>query len=349
MNPNILLTEKCNQSCNYCFAKQKMRRAEKEEMSLEDVRKIIYFLKKNSQEEIRLMGGEPTLHPQFKEIVDFILSQGLKIRLFTNGLFSPELTDWLNKKGIFIKYMINLTTPAFLLETSERKRLIENNLKILKKNAEIIAAITIDNLDFKDEPIINFLKKIEIKFVRLGIANVPIDSNWLKWEQYKDFGLIVTSFINKLRKISVTKINFNCGFTPCMFTQKQIIDFQEAGIKINGWGCDGKKGAFDVSTDLSIFPCFILENFKAKNLFDFKNLKTAKKFLENLVNYSIFNLSLFVLEHCKNCSYYKTKCPGPCFGNFAINPGDKEPFKNFQNTFYFKFIYNLLYLFRNHL
>ena len=110
-NPNILLTEVCNMNCAYCFAKETMMAPPKKEMSLADFERLLVFLKNNRQNEVRLMGGEPTLHSQFKEIVDLALSHSLKVKIFTNGFFSEDLAHWLANSGN-VKYEFQKFSPV---------------------------------------------------------------------------------------------------------------------------------------------------------------------------------------------------------------------------------------------
>ncbi len=343
LNPNILLTNVCNQSCSYCFAKNEMKSAAKKEMDFSDLKRVMKFLKDSGQSEIRLMGGEPTLHSQFREVVDLILSQDLKIRLFTNGLFPEELAEWLAVKGNQIHYVFNFTTPAFQMGAG--KKIIRKNLRVLK-NQEVYASITIDSLKFSSQPFIGLIKEYNISRVRLGIANFLIgNSHWLKFDQYKDFGSVIFLLINKLKEAGVIHISLNCGFVPCMFSSEQICELKTEGVKINGWGCKGKFGAFDVSTDLSIFPCFVAEDIKAKNLFDFNDLRKAAGFFQKLLRYYPINSGFLLTGKCGDCPYLKnSKCSGPCLG--YIN-NSNNALKNIQNNFYFKSIYRLLYFFRN--
>lgn len=110
--PNILLTNIYNRNCIYCFAKQEMKdaknRGRKEELSFKNLKIILDFLERSSEKTVRLMGGEPTLHPQFKEFIDYILSRGFRVHIFTDGLFPPKITDFLAKKGGLIKYSFNI-------------------------------------------------------------------------------------------------------------------------------------------------------------------------------------------------------------------------------------------------
>jgi len=40
---------------------------------------------------VGLLGGEPTLHPQFITILAYLLARGLHVRVFTNGLCGDDL------------------------------------------------------------------------------------------------------------------------------------------------------------------------------------------------------------------------------------------------------------------
>ena len=73
---NILLTQKCNQKCPYCFASYNEGN---DYISKENFVKAIKFLKKTPGEKIGLLGGEPLLHPEFAELCN-ILNEDRDIR-----------------------------------------------------------------------------------------------------------------------------------------------------------------------------------------------------------------------------------------------------------------------------
>lgn len=62
---------RCNRACNYCFAKEKLHSYAQSkvetEISLQNLEKVIEFLSKSNCDTIQLAGGEPTIHPKFKE------------------------------------------------------------------------------------------------------------------------------------------------------------------------------------------------------------------------------------------------------------------------------------------
>ena len=68
--PNIAFINYCNLSCPYCFANEFIEE-KKQLISEEQLKKILNFLKLNKQNQakIGIIGGEPTLHPDFKKLL----------------------------------------------------------------------------------------------------------------------------------------------------------------------------------------------------------------------------------------------------------------------------------------
>ena len=62
---NIAITNYCNLKCPYCFADD-MIHDDNKNMSLENYVKILRYLIQYNETDIGIIGGEPTLHPQFK-------------------------------------------------------------------------------------------------------------------------------------------------------------------------------------------------------------------------------------------------------------------------------------------
>ena len=81
---NLDLTSACNFSCPFCVD-SKLINAGKN-MALGEVKKTIDTLRSHGLLSVILIGGgEPTLHPDFGEIVRYVKSRGLQIGIVTNG------------------------------------------------------------------------------------------------------------------------------------------------------------------------------------------------------------------------------------------------------------------------
>ncbi|KPL00703.1 MAG: hypothetical protein AMJ90_07845 [candidate division Zixibacteria bacterium SM23_73_2] len=92
------ITDRCNLHCKGCYRKEF-----EGHKPLEQIKEEILFLKKwRNCDNISIAGGEPLIHPQINEIVEFIFRNKMKSFILTNGitLNEPTLLD-LKKSHLF--------------------------------------------------------------------------------------------------------------------------------------------------------------------------------------------------------------------------------------------------------
>ena len=90
------LTEGCNLRCRHCWIAPKYQGKESSYPALElDLFKsIIEQAKPLGLSGVKLTGGEPLLHPQINEILEYIQTEDLRLTVETNGvLCTPELAS----------------------------------------------------------------------------------------------------------------------------------------------------------------------------------------------------------------------------------------------------------------
>lgn len=75
-------TLQCNLSCTFCFNRG-VRTVE--DISISDCARVIRDVADIGVKEIDILGGEPTLHPDFLEIVKLIRKRNLRITISSNG------------------------------------------------------------------------------------------------------------------------------------------------------------------------------------------------------------------------------------------------------------------------
>ena len=69
---NLIITNYCNAECTFCFAadsRHRMIRNGSREMDETEFRDCLEFSMNGGNRELRLLGGEPTLHPFFTDFV----------------------------------------------------------------------------------------------------------------------------------------------------------------------------------------------------------------------------------------------------------------------------------------
>ncbi len=90
------ITRNCNLECPACFIKA---HRDGEHVPFEAIKKIANFMAQQGLVEVRLTGGEPTLHPQFLEILHMFQSLGIYVSVATNGVINQHVLKDLAKKG----------------------------------------------------------------------------------------------------------------------------------------------------------------------------------------------------------------------------------------------------------
>ena len=126
--PNIMLTYRCNLSCPYCFANEFVNK-QSTDITFENFQSAVRFITKDGPAFLGLIGGEPTLHKDFKRILTAII-EDRKIKectIYTNGL---ELDSYFDEVASpKFRLLVNCNSPETIGET--RFARIVNNLDIL--------------------------------------------------------------------------------------------------------------------------------------------------------------------------------------------------------------------------
>ena len=80
----VLITDRCNMNCPTCFNRGIRN---DQEMPVEDFFQLCSYLKNDGHiERLKIMGGEPTVHNDFQEIIGIAQNNFDSIHIFTNGV-----------------------------------------------------------------------------------------------------------------------------------------------------------------------------------------------------------------------------------------------------------------------
>jgi radical SAM protein with 4Fe4S-binding SPASM domain len=101
-------TLRCNYSCHFCFNRNLSLT---NDVEVHEFEKIISISKALGIEYVDMLGGEPTLHPNFLQLVEIIHSYGLKTTVSSNGTRVPLLSALSEKyPKEFVKIGISVNT-----------------------------------------------------------------------------------------------------------------------------------------------------------------------------------------------------------------------------------------------
>ena len=90
--PNILFTNACNRQCPYCFAKEQTADPDSY-IDFRDFIRALDFLERSGIKGCGILGGEPTLHPEFVKLIRYGLNRGFVHNIFSNAVCETLLIE----------------------------------------------------------------------------------------------------------------------------------------------------------------------------------------------------------------------------------------------------------------
>lgn len=297
---NISITLECNMNCPHCFAKA--TQVETKNMSREVFLESLDFLERSGIKQVRLLGGEPTLHPDFDWFLAQILARKLPLFLFSNG-FMPKAT--LKSLEKFTPENLSILINANPLEQSfsHINKKLEEVFRRFNRSVKLGYTIRAKNpnLDFLTSLIEKYSLK---KSIRLGLANPCLNSenDFLPAKDYKAIGNSIYEFYLKIKNKHI-QIDFDCGFVACMFPEDFLIVYLE---KITN-SC----GAIpDILPDGSVISCYPLASFHRLKLIP---ESTAKELNERLDGAAEMYRNIGIFPECSTCQFKASNlCSGGC-------------------------------------
>ncbi|HOU11807.1 MAG TPA: radical SAM protein [Anaerolineae bacterium] len=111
----LYLTDGCNLHCRHCWIAPRFVNGKPDPgecLDLDLLRKAVAEAKPLGLRNAKLTGGEPTLHPQFVEIADYLTAEGLSLTMETNGtLIDAALARHLKEKTSLWFVSVSLDGP----------------------------------------------------------------------------------------------------------------------------------------------------------------------------------------------------------------------------------------------
>lgn len=162
------ITRRCNLKCVYCY--NNSRSDFRVELDKERIFQVIDRLYESGTFEVRLTGGEPTLHPDFFEILDYLKKKDFFVSLGSNGVWSEELIQKISKTDIRI-IIVSLDGPEAYHDQMRGKGTFAKVTNTIKKLHSLSnAAIKINTVLCRENK--DFLPEIVKLADELGVKGV---------------------------------------------------------------------------------------------------------------------------------------------------------------------------------
>ncbi len=329
-----MLTDVCNLKCPYCFANEFVGR-KANEITIENFKKALDFIATKPNQSVGLIGGEPTLHSKFRDILKMLINDERfeKIILFTNGIELDKYLKELTHPKFSI--LINLNSPQDIGQRSFDKicHNLDMSINEYYMKERITLGINIYNPNFEYKYILKVLKQYRFDHVRMSIV-VP-NTKEKRNSDIRDYFISIkprlTNFIYDMITNDILP-SFDCNKMPsCMLTDAEIRDLiSMINKKQNKRKAEGlppmnlidsnsaiytdKVGCYpviDILSDLTAVRCFGLSEYTKVNIADFKNINDLANYYLNEIDSYAYKVS--VLDDCDKCYKRKTlRCSGGC-------------------------------------
>ncbi len=249
---NISITVLCNRSCSYCFARSLGEQLG--HMGRDVFEKALAHLQRSGIKQARLLGGEPTIHPHFARFIDAIEDRDLDLLIFSNGRMPQKAIDRLiqfprNRLSILMN-----VDPAEDQGEGVRQRF---NMVCKEFGSSVILGLNIHSPGVE----LGFLLPIIDEYdlapqIRLGLAHpcVGAENRFLHPRHYRSVGARIGAFAKKTRAQNI-RLELDCGFVPCMFSEEDLDLIRESGGEIPGNRCNPLP---DYLPDGRFIPCYPL-------------------------------------------------------------------------------------------
>lgn len=299
----IEITSECNLSCIACYNRSG-KTCNRKELSFEQIKfiihKLVYELNCTS---ICFSGGEPTLHPQFKRILDYVLSfPNLQIGITTNGTIQMDFLFSAYNNYPNLKVQVSLDGSNEDINSKVRGRgNFSKTMSFINKlssfRREVTVKMVISRLNMYDvEP---YYRKIASLYCKPDFAFINNMGRAMEiWDNLKLTPKEKLSVINKIEKLN-SEYLINVPLPMCTYTCPLGNPSHNLSILIK---CNG-----------SIQPCQMLydDNFTIGNILEDSSSDIAEKY-ECLYKY------LHSLKQdryiCANCLANKI-CNGGCIAS----------------------------------
>ena len=296
---NIITNNYCNLACEYCFAKDVMEE-DRQLLSLDNFRWLLDFIEKSGQDQVRMLGGESTLHPNF---IDFLQECKRhraihRFQLFSNFIFNEKVAEALKEvsKDLYMSYLVNYNEPKILGE--QKLAILERNITTLRDYGDITLGINFydPNQDWKY--IVEAALRHNIKTVRFSITipNTQEKKELDIKEYFKSFVPVMSQFFLTLA-LNGLQASTDCNNTPvCMWDDEilRMLAMSNEQVLVAGL-CSP---VIDVQPSMEAFRCFAHSGNKV-NIKDYNNIDELNAYFLETIDSKLDKIDLF--PECSSC------------------------------------------------
>ena len=311
---SVEITRKCPNCCLHCSSSSNKNCNEK--MPYDKFKEIVLDAKELGANTVCLSGGEPFLHSEIVQMIDFVHSCKLNCYVYTSGIVFDEFGATSSFPKELIKHISGKVTKlifnieAGTEETYDKIMCTKNCFEKMKRSicdvvqagicAEAHFVPMATNIEEIDK-VISLCKKMNISklsFLRLvlhGRALQNEETIGLSMEQYQK----LRTHLFKIQNQSDVSIRIGVPLA----------------LESSCHKCEAAKGKLNIKYDGEVFPCEVFKNYSMNS--SFKDVKPDNIYEKSLLD--IYRNSKY-LQFVRNVEkqFLDMKCCENCVGQYLM-------------------------------
>lgn len=312
---NLMVANVCNLNCPYCFAAIYMKHASPGKktafISPETFDHHLDFLERSQIRQARLIGGEPTLHPQLPQLIHQAQQRGFEILLFSHGFIPERVLACLEVLSPDVCTVLINMNAAQTGRAIHEDALARRQAAILRLGAKARLGYNLYQPNFTLDPLLPIIQQTKCQpAIRLGLAQ-PIlagENAYLPPKLYPLVGQKIARFARRAAAENVT-LEFDCGFVRCMFSPADLETLKHTGADV-GWRCNP---ILDISMDGRAIHCFPLTGRVETAV---PPHTSAAALRQQLGNQTKAYRTAGIYRECSRCHWKQTgACSGGCLAH----------------------------------
>lgn len=315
---NIIIDSFCNLKCPYCFANDVIQK-NKDFISLEQFDHILDFIYNSKENRVGLIGGEPLLHPKFKEICEHIIKKtpnDFLAVVYTNGTLLDKYLEILS--NVHFRMLINVNSPED--QGTENYQKLLANLDKVFNSYYMDYKITLGvNLYKKDQDLQFFYDIIDrypghIRAIRTSLS-IPMDKTKGAFHLFDEMLPLAKSLLKEMVKRGIGVL-FDCNQIPLCLIDEEMAKLMFESEKISGKPyvtgncCSACTPVIDIDQRGYAIRCFAFSEYEKVHIDDFETTGEIVAYYRHQIDRILRNNPL---DKCKDCHEFKCdQCTGGC-------------------------------------
>lgn len=273
------INSRCNLKCKHCY----LGELKGFQLADEFLDYITEMLIRSSVMEVTLTGGEALLVKKLPEIIKRLVSSGIKVNVYTNGILLRNALNSIEKFDLDKRYIVFFISVDGMEYTHESIRgvgtfstTIDNILYAVKQGFQVTTNTVLNNINYTEVPSL-FALLYSLGVRKIQISNVVEKGRAsglsLTYEQQEDFLTEIKKTIGSLNAID-SLLYAKIPDDGCRSKVYLISENDEEFIEYENWKCSAGIGKVTIDANGDVLCCPFISESKLGNIID-NDLKTV--------------------------------------------------------------------------